>query len=76
MGEASRVLPNTCTPQKHHPTSRSNFFQPVFMVQPAENILYSDPAGGWQLMPLNRRSPYWFPTRIWNARPKLECGRP
>jgi hypothetical protein len=36
----------TCSPQKHHPISRSNFFQPIFMVQPAENILASDPAGG------------------------------
>jgi hypothetical protein len=40
------------------------------MVQPAEDILDSDPAGGWQLMPLDCRSPYWFPTEIWNAWPQ------
>jgi hypothetical protein len=27
-----------CTPQKHHPTSPKNFFQPVFLVLPAEKI--------------------------------------
>jgi hypothetical protein len=52
------------------PTSRRHFFQPVFMVQPAENILDSDPAGGWQLMPLNCLSLYWLPMEIWNARPQ------
>jgi len=40
------------------------------MVQPAENILDSDPAGGWQLIALNCRSPYWFPTKIWNDWPQ------
>jgi hypothetical protein len=59
-----------CTPQKHHPVSRSNFFQPVFMVQPAEDILDSDPASGWQLMPLNSRPTYWFSLEIWNAWPQ------
>src|SRR5215475_15012544 len=61
---------NRCTPQKHHPISRSRFLQPIFMVQPAENILDSDPGGGWQLIALNCRSPYWFPTKIWNAWPQ------
>jgi hypothetical protein len=58
-----------------NPISRSKFFQPIFMAQPAENIFAPDPAGSWQLMPLNW-SPYWFPTEIWNAWPKLACGRP
>src|SRR5207302_515694 len=35
---------------KVHATSRSNFFKPIFMVQPAENISRSYPAIGWQLM--------------------------
>jgi len=38
------------------------------MVQPGENILDSDPAGGWQLMPLNL--PIGFPAEIWNAWPQ------
>jgi hypothetical protein len=46
-----RVVP--CAPQKVDPTSRCNFFEPVFMVQPAENILHSYPAIGWQLMPMD-----------------------
>jgi hypothetical protein len=46
------------------------FLQPVFMVQPAENILDPDPADGWQLMPLNCLSLYWLPMEIWNARPQ------
>src|SRR5215831_7521731 len=69
-------LDGPCTPQKHHPISRCDFFQPIFMVQPAENILDSDPAGGWQLMPLNCRSSYWLPWRSRMPGPKLECGRP
>src|SRR5215471_17338456 len=60
-------MPNTVYSQKHHPISRCDFFQPIFMVQPAENILDSDSAGGWQLTALNCRSRYWFPTKIWNA---------
>jgi len=36
-----------CAPQKHHRFSRSHFFQPIFVVQPAEDILDSDPASGW-----------------------------
>jgi len=46
-------LPGACAPRKTDPTSRRNFFEPVFMVQPAENILRSYPAIGWQLMPMN-----------------------
>jgi hypothetical protein len=40
------------------------------MVQTAENILDSDPAGGWQLMLLNCLSLYWLAMEIWNARPQ------
>src|SRR5262249_13380653 len=65
---SSRVEP--CTPQKHRLTSGSNFFQPVFMLQPAENILDSDPANDWQLVPLTFRSPYWLPMEIWDAWPQ------
>ena len=43
-GCQEKTFPLSFSPQKHHPTSGSNFFQPVFMVQPAENILDSDPA--------------------------------
>src|SRR5262249_60067263 len=57
-----------CTPQKSHAISRGNFFQPIFMVQPAENILDSDPGGCWQLMPLKFRSREWIPTE--NAWPQ------
>ena len=71
-----RAVFRRCTPQKHHPISRSSFLQPKFVVQPAANILDSDPAGGWQLMALNCQSPYWFPTKIWNAWPQAGCGRP
>jgi hypothetical protein len=60
---------SSCTPQKHHAISRGNFFQPIFMVQPAENILASEPAGSWQLMPPKFRSREWFPTEIGNTRP-------
>jgi hypothetical protein len=42
-----------CAPQKIDPISSRNFFEPVFMVQPAENILRSYPSIGWQLMPMN-----------------------
>src|SRR5262244_1473441 len=59
-----------CTPQKRHAISRGNFFQPIFMVQPAENILGPDPGGCWQLMPLKFRSREWFPTKIRNAWPQ------
>jgi serine/threonine protein kinase len=45
----------TCAPQKVDATSRSNFFEPIFMVQPAENISRSYPAIGWQLMPMDSR---------------------
>ena len=62
-------LSQDSSPQKHHPTSRSNFFDPVFVVQPAKNILDSDPASGWQLMPLNLRFPYWLPMEILDAWP-------
>src|SRR5262245_29734224 len=58
----------SCTPQKSHAISRGNFFQPIFMVQPAENILGPDPGGCWQLMPLKFRSREWFPTE--NAWPQ------
>src|SRR4029077_2493206 len=37
-------------------TSRSNFFEPIFMVQPAENISRSYPAIGWQRMPVDSRA--------------------
>ena len=40
------------------------------MVQPAEDILDSDPTGGWQLMPLNFRSLYLFQAEIWYAWPQ------
>ena len=39
---------STCAPQKVDPTSRCNFFEPVFMVRPADNIFRSYPAIGWQ----------------------------
>ena len=45
-----------CAPQKVDATSRSNFFEPIFMVQPAENISRSYPAIGWQLMPVDSRA--------------------
>jgi hypothetical protein len=35
-----------CAPQKVDATSRSNFFEPIFMVQSAENISRSYPAIG------------------------------
>src|SRR5215472_16376381 len=60
----------SCTPQKRHGISRGSFFQPIFMVQPAENILGPDPGGCWQLMPLKFRSREWFPTEIGNAWPQ------
>src|SRR5215472_16891466 len=60
----------SCTPQKRHAISRGSFFQPIFMVQPAENILGPDPGGCWQLMPLKFRSREWFPTEIGNAWPQ------
>jgi hypothetical protein len=53
-----------CPPKKQHLTSRSNFFQPEFVVQAAENILDSDPASDWEVRPWNFRSPYWLPTEI------------
>jgi hypothetical protein len=40
-----------CRPQELHLASCSKFFEPVFVVESAENVLYSDPASGWQLMP-------------------------
>ena len=43
----------TYAPQKVDATSRSNFFQPIFMVQPAENISRSYPAIAWQLMAMD-----------------------
>jgi hypothetical protein len=43
-----RLLDGTrCVPQKHHRFSRSPFFQPIFVVQPSEDVLDSDPASGW-----------------------------
>jgi hypothetical protein len=42
-----------CAPQKVDPTSRRNSFEPVFMVQPAENIVRCYPAISWQLMPMD-----------------------
>jgi hypothetical protein len=42
-----------CAPQKVDATSRSNFFEPIFMVQPAENISRSYPAIAWQLMAMD-----------------------
>ena len=47
------IIRKDCAPQKVDPTSRCNFFEPVFMVQPAENILRSYPAIGWQLMAMD-----------------------
>jgi len=46
----------SCAPQKVDATSRSNFLEPIFMVQPAENISRSYPATGWQLMPMDFRA--------------------
>src|SRR4030095_2116250 len=43
----------TCAPQKVDATSHSNFFEPIFMVQPAENISRSYPAIAWQLMAMD-----------------------
>src|SRR5258707_351647 len=48
---AQRLI--ACAPQKVDPTSRCNVFEPVFMVQSAENIFRSYPAIGWQLMPMD-----------------------
>lgn len=38
-GVALTIVPRS--PQKHHPTSCSNFFEPVFVVQPAKDVLDS-----------------------------------
>src|SRR5438309_11609685 len=46
----SKMSSTWCAPQKVDATSRSNFLDPIFMVQPAENISRSYPAIGWQLM--------------------------
>ena len=59
-----------CTLQKRHVISRDSFFQPIFMVQPAENIFGPDPGGCWQFTPLKFRSREWFPTKIGNAWPQ------
>jgi hypothetical protein len=68
-----------CSPQKCYPTSSRNFFQPVFMVQPGENLLDSDSAGGLQLMWLNFPSPYWFSTdslaSVFHREPSASIGR-
>jgi hypothetical protein len=43
----------SCAPQKVDATSRCNFFEPIFMVQPAENISRSYPAMVCQLMAMD-----------------------
>jgi hypothetical protein len=57
----------TCDPQKVDPTSRCNFFEPVFMVQPAENILRSYSGIDWQLMPMDAWTRPWPAVGIRNA---------
>jgi hypothetical protein len=59
-----------CAPQKHHRFSRRHFFQPIFWIQPAEDILDSDPASGRQLMPFNFPFPPRLLTEFWNACPQ------
>src|SRR5438067_7592564 len=49
----SILVITACAPQKVDPTSRCNFFEPVFMVQPAKNISRSYPAFGRQFMPMD-----------------------
>ena len=46
QGEIIAIPQVGCAPQKVDATSRSNFFEPIFMVQPAENISRSYPAIG------------------------------
>jgi hypothetical protein len=48
-----RQSESRCAPQKVDPTSRCSFFEPVFMVQPAENISRCYPAIAWQLMAMD-----------------------
>ena len=47
------LLRYDCAPQKVDATSRCNFFEPIFMVQPAENISRSYPAIAWQLLAMD-----------------------
>jgi hypothetical protein len=49
-----------CAPQKVDATSRSNFFKPIFMVQPAENVSRSYPAIGFCTNPLS----FWIAQAI------------
>jgi len=53
-----------CRPQELHLASCSKFFEPVFVVESAENVLYSDPASGWQLMPTGSRAWQWSSIEI------------
>src|SRR5258705_6371978 len=64
----------TCAPQKVDATSRSNFFEPIFMVQPAENISRSYPAIGWQLMPMDAWARPRAAVGIRNAWPQARMG--
>ena len=63
-----------CAPQKVDATSRSNFFEPIFMVQPAENTLRSYPAIGWQLMPMDAWARPRAAVGIRNAWPQARMG--
>jgi hypothetical protein len=66
----------TCAPQKVDATSRSNFFEPIFMVQPAENISRSYPAIGWQLMPVDSRARLRSIARIRDSGSQARMGSP
>ena len=68
------VVNGTCAPQKVDATSRCNFFEPAFMVQPAENILRSYPAIGWQLMPMDAWARPRSTARIRNAGSQARMG--
>ena len=63
-----------CAPQKVDATSRSNFFEPIFMVQPAENISRSDPAIAWQLMAMDAWARPRSAVGIRNAWPQARMG--
>jgi hypothetical protein len=63
-----------CAPQKFDPTSRCNFFKPIFMVQPAENTLRSYPPIGRQFMPMDASERRRSITRIRHSGSQARMG--
>src|SRR5260370_36576809 len=67
VGGSEKEWKPPCAAEEGDATTPCNFFEPVFMVQPAENILRSYPAIGWQLMAMDAWARPRSTTRIRDA---------